>query len=282
MYIRTGVKGTRISEIARGLNTGIQVAAHSIYNKAGHFDWIKNLLNDEPYADKISWNESDNAEYDVRDVIGIMEALNIFEYPNNINESSHPISAYGKWSIPLERFARDFEQHGASKKSRYYRLRKLVKDGPYLYDLIRHDFRGMRNTEGGRAGSMKIVEEASDRRGDFDFPFAQLAKSKYRLTKGAAMPILAAFRTYVYENPKTGDAEWRGGFERVKEIWKEFGPMLVGETYMLTQDGIRTPDQVGKNRKHWATLHMRLQMHLMREQLEGHGSRSQRRGAQVI
>jgi hypothetical protein len=30
-----------ISEIARGLNTGIQVAAQSIYNKARVFDWLK-------------------------------------------------------------------------------------------------------------------------------------------------------------------------------------------------------------------------------------------------
>jgi hypothetical protein len=48
---------------------------------------------------------------------------------------------------------------------------------------------------------MNIIEEASERRGAFDFPFANLAGSKYRLTKGATFPILAAFRTYVEKNP---------------------------------------------------------------------------------
>lgn len=38
LYVRTGVSSAMISEIARGLNTGIQVAAQSIYNKAGVFD----------------------------------------------------------------------------------------------------------------------------------------------------------------------------------------------------------------------------------------------------
>ena len=129
----------------------------------------------------------------------------------------------------------------------------------------------------GRAGSMKIVEEAAASRGTFNFPFAGLKPSQYRLTKGATMPILAAFRSYVTENQTTGDAEWRGGFDRVKQVWKQAGPSLVAETYQLTQDGIRTPDQVGKNRKHWGTLYMRLQVQLLQEKLYEEQSRPKRR-----
>jgi hypothetical protein len=270
VYIRTGVSRPLVSEIARGLNTGIQVAPQSIYNKAGVFNWMKKIIAKEPYAGLIAWNESDAGEYDVRDLIGILEALNIFDFPNDVNASKHPISAYEKWSIPLEKFAADYDEHGEKglKKSKYYRLRNLLKEGLVLYDLIRHDFRGMRNNEGGRAGNMKIVEEASASRGAFEFPFAGLKPAQYRLTKGAAMPILAAFRSYVTVDPETGDAEWRGGFDRVKKVWKQAGPSLVAETYQLTQDGIRTPDQVGKNRKHWGTLYMRLQVQLLQEKLQ--------------
>jgi len=278
VYIRTGVSKPLVSEIARGLNTGIQVAPQSIYNKAGHFDWMKKLVEKEPYGKMIAWNESDLGEYDVRDLIGVLEALNIFDFPNSVNSSKHPISSYEKWSIPLEKFASDYEANEKSlKKSKYYRLRNLLKDGLTLYDLVRHDFRLMRNIEGGRAGNMKIVEEAAASRGTFEFPFARLKPSQYRLTKGATMPILAAFRSYVTENPTTGDAEWRGGFERVKQVWKEAGPSLVAETYQLTQDGIRTPDQVGKNRKHWGTLYMRLQVQLLQEKLQEEQSRPRRR-----
>jgi hypothetical protein len=193
VYIRTGVSKSLISEIARGLNTGIQVAPQSIYNKAGHFDWMKKIVIKEPYAKMIAWNESDQCDYDVRDLIGILEALNIFDFPNDVNASKHPISSYEKWSIPLEKFADDFEKHekeGTPKKSKYYRLRNLLKDGLVLYDIIRHDFRDMRNNDGGRAGNMKIVEEAGASRGAFDFPFARLKPNQYRLTKGATMPIL--------------------------------------------------------------------------------------------
>jgi hypothetical protein len=59
-----------------------------------------------------------------------------------------------------------------------------------------------------------------------------------------------------------------GGVNRIKEVWKQAGPSLVAETHQLTQDGIRTPDQVGKNRKHWGTLYMRLQVQLLQEKLQ--------------
>ena len=268
VYVRTGVGRDLGSDIARGLNTGIQVAPQSIYNIAGVFDWLKEVVSGEDYADKISWSESDDEEYDVRDLIGVLEVLNIFDYPNEVSSAKHPISAYEKWSVPLRKFADDYEEHkSAIKESKYYRLRRLLKDGLHLYDLIRHDFRIMRNNAGGIAGNMKIVEEASEKRGSYDFPFAGLTGAKYRLTKGAAFPVLAAFRTYVEVNPKTGNARWRGSFEKILSVWEEMGPRLVDETYQLTREGIRNPDQVGKNRKHWANLYMQLQVRLLQERL---------------
>ncbi len=269
VYLRTGVTSELVSDIARGLNTGIQVAPQSIYNIVGVLDWLKSEIVAESYADRICWKESDDEEYDVRDLIAILEVFNIFDFPNEVNVSKHPISAYEKWSTPLTKFATDYQENKDSlDQSKYYRLRHLLKDGLRLYDRIRHDFRELHNEAGGSAGKMNIIEEASDRRGDFDFPFAGLQQNKYRLTKGATFPILAAFRTYVEKHPKSGEARWRGGFDRVLEIWSEVGPSLVEETFQLTKEGVRNPDQVGKNRKHWANLYMRLQVRLLQERLE--------------
>ena len=269
IYLRTGVDAGLISDIARGLNTGIQVAPQSIYNIAGVFDWLKEEVSGEPFEGRISWSESDDQEYDVRDLIAILEVFNIFDFPNDVNAGKHPLSAYEKWSLPLKKFAQDFEENKTDlRRSKYQKLRKLLKDGLTLYDYIRHDFREMHNDEGGRAGKMNIIEEASARRGSFDFPFAGLPESEYRLTKGATFPILAAFRTYVDINAKTGEAKWRGGFERVLEVWQEVGPNLVQETVQLTRDGVRNPDAIGKNRKHWANLYMRLQVRLLQERLQ--------------
>jgi len=264
VFIRTGVEDDLITDIARGLNTGMQVAPKSIYNIDGVFDWIKEEVKDKPYGKMVSWRESDRADYDVRDLISVLEMFNIFDFPND--GGKHPISAYEKWSIPLEKFASDYEQHkNKLKKSKYFRLRPILHDALTLYDHIRHDFRESHNEAGGRAGRMNIVEEASKGR-KLDFPFAELPPGDYRLTKGASYPMLAAFRNMVVED-SSGNATWHGGFKAVLRLWSEAGPELVEETYNAIKEIGRMPDQLGKNRKHWDNLHMKLQLRLLRAQL---------------
>ena len=248
VFIRTGIEDELITDIARGLNTGMQVAPKSIYNIDGVFDWLKNQVAGKEYEDMIAWRESDSTAYDVRDLISVLELFNIFDFPNDAGK--HPISAYEKWSIPLEKFANDYELNRKKlKNSKYYRLRPILHDALILYDHIRHDFREIHNETGGRGGRMNIVEEASKGR-KLDFPFAGFPTSDYRLTKGASYPMLAAFRNMV-ELDSSDNATWLGGFKAVLRMWSEAGPELVEETYNATREIGRMPDQLGKNRKHF-------------------------------
>ena len=86
----------------------MQVKSHSIANLDGKFDWIKLELESEKYYDQISWRESDKGDYDVRDLICILEALNVIDFPNDSGQ--HPIQAYEKWSVPALKFAKDSGQ----------------------------------------------------------------------------------------------------------------------------------------------------------------------------
>jgi len=70
------------------------------------------------------------------------------------------------------------------------------------------------------------------------------------------------------EEDSSGFAKWRGGFRQVLKLWKEAGPELVKETDNATEDIGRTPDHLGKNRKHWDGLHVKMQNRLLRAQLE--------------
>jgi len=266
VYIRTNVQGRLTTDISRGLNTSLQVAARSIYNIAGVFDWLKAEIEDEPYAEQFSWKESDVAEYDVRDLVGVLEVFNVIDYPNDAGR--HPISAYEKWSLVLDRFASDYEKNSDDlSKSTYYRLRPILKDALVLYDYVRRDFRDFHNKVGGSAGKMNIIEQASAKRGQFEFPFADLEPCDYRLTKGAALPILAAFRNFVAIDPESGEAYWEGGFDHVLDEWRNSGAELVSETAQATKEIGRNPDQIGKNRKHWDNLHMKMQLRVLRSQL---------------
>ena len=267
VYVKTGIDDSIVPDIAKGLNTGIQVAAHSIFNLGTTFDWLKELIRDEGFRDCIAWKESDKAEYDVRDLVGILELFNVIDFPNE--SSKHPISAYEKWSIPLKKFSDDFDANQEDlSKSTYHRLRNLLKDGLYLYDQIRHDFREVHNLNDGRAGKLNIIEEASAKVGMFDFPFNEnLDDAQYRLTKGATYPILAAFRNLVHVNAKTKEAEWDGGFENVLSFWEGVRGELVGETFTATKEIGRNPDVLGKNRKHWDNLHMKVRLRVLLQQL---------------
>lgn len=272
VYIRTGIEGGLVTDIARGLNTGMQVAPKSIYNIDGVFDWLKQELAGKPYEKMIAWRESDKTPYDVRDLISMMELFNIFDFPND--GGKHPISAYEKWSIPLEKFASDYEENRNNlKNSKYYRLKPLLHDALTLYDHIRHDFRDIHNESGGSAGKMNIVEEAAGTR-LLDFPFAGLSPKQYRLTKGATYPILAAFRNRI-QLDNSGYVTWQNGFKSVLRLWTQMARELVEETYTATKEIGRMPDQLGKNRKHWDNLHMKLQLRLLRAQLAAQRGKKQ-------
>jgi AIPR protein len=274
VYVRTNVTGGLITDIARGLNTSVQVAAKSIYDIDGVFNWLKAEIADQPYAYSFAWKESDAAEYDVRDLVGVLEVFNVFDFPPDAGK--HPISAYEKWSVVLDRFARDYNEHGESQDSVYYRLRKLLVGGLALYDYVRRDFYRMNNDMGGAAGKMNIIDTATPKNGPFEFPFAGLPPADHRLTKGAAFPILAAFRNYVEIDEVTGDAEWRGGIDAVIEEWKQVGPELVTATREAIKDYGRNPDQLGKSRPHWAKLHMWVQLRVLRSQLTQQGKMTRR------
>lgn len=266
VYIRTGLPAKFVPEIAKGLNTGIQVKAQSIYAIDGVFDWLQKEIKGKPYAGIVSWSESDVGEYDVRDLVGVLELFNVIDFPNT--DSRHPVAAYEKWSIPLEKFAQDFKAHEKNlKASKYHALRPILVDALFLHDTIRRGFREIHNGNGGQAGKLKIIEEASARRKEFEFPFAGLKPSKYRLTKGALYPILAAFRNCV-EIGKNGQARWVEGFEATLAMWNESAKELVAETFQATKDHGPNPDVIGKSRAVWSTLHKTLENRMLRRELK--------------
>lgn len=267
----TGINQTDYDElkadIAKGQNTGIAVRDQSIYDIQGIFDSIKETIKNEDWAEDVAWRESDPGRIDVRDLISVMEAFNVIDF--KASSGTHPIQAYEKWSVPLTKFADDFRNNTAPCRRKYAALEPLLIEALELYDRIRHDFRGIFNSEvSPAAGRLRIVEEAPVRQKVFDFPFSKQDPAQFRLTKGAAFPILAAFRNCASYDEEKHKAEWIGGFEAVKALWKEAGPELVRETYEARKSIGNTPDVLGKNRSHWSNLFRLVKVRVLEKQLE--------------
>jgi hypothetical protein len=264
VQVRTGIDPDWITEISAGLNTGIAVKHHSIANLDGKFDWIKAEVAGQPYEDVIAWRESDEGDYDVRDLICVLEAMNVVDFPND--SGTHPVSAYEARERVLNKYSEDYDKHETQpENSTYRKLRCILRDALVLYDRIRRDFRAVYNeADLGSAGALDIVEHAKGKK-KFAFPFAQLPESEWRLTKGALYPIFASFRNKVWINPETGLAEWDGGFDSVLRLWEEIGVELATQTKAAIKDYGRKPDILGKSRGHWNNVHKTVENRLLRD-----------------
>lgn len=273
--IITGLDGgenhTLRVDIARGQNTGISVQPRSIFELDGAFESLKEIVKDQDWADEIGFKESDKKEIDVRELVSVLELMNVTDFP--VRDSKHPIAAYEKWSAPLKKFGDDYEDNRSDPSKRKYAVfEPLLLDTLVLYDHIRRDFLRVNNESfGGRAGSLRIVEKAPPGKGRYKFRYAKLDDHDQRLTKGAAFPILGAFRNFVKVDPKKGTAVWLGGFENVLASWQILAPELVLETRQAIRDIGNAPDSLGKNRNHWANLFKTVRLHVMQQQLDTMG-----------
>lgn len=270
--ILTGVEGDdkhglRV-DIARGQNTGIAVRPQSIFELDGAFAGIKNVIANLDWSDDVAYKESDNKKYDVRELIAALELMNVIDYPNR--SGKHPISSYEKWSVPLKKYGEDFNRNRDNSLDRKYaKLEPLLPEILALYDIIRRDFLRIYSEEvSSHAAKLKIVEQAGVKAGVFSFDFADIEPHERRLTKGAAYPILAAFRNYVRIDPETDLAYWVGGFEHVKSAWEQTARDLVLETREAIKSIGNAPDALGKNRNHWSNLYRTVENFFLREEIE--------------
>lgn len=260
IQIRTGVPGDLITDISAGLNTGVAVKRHSIDNLAGKYEMIKREISGAPYADLIAWRESDKGDYDVRDLICVMEMMNVIDFPNG--GGNHPVSAYSSRDSVTRRFSAAVDE--SPDNSTYHKLLPILKEALVLYDTIRAQFRDVYNDARlGSAGGLDIMEKAGKGR-KHSFPFADLPDDEWQLRNGALYPIFAAFRNKVRINPNSGSVEWEGGFRSVLDLWEATKVKLVRETQTATKDINRKPEILGKNRGHWDSLYKTVEIRILR------------------
>ena len=239
--VLTHVPSAWVAELAGGLNTSIQVKQMSLAELAGMFNWIKDELEDEPYAGSIAYRENENAPFDARDLAALLAMFNVERFPND--GDTHPVEAYSSKAKVLEWFKKDPEH--------FESLRPILKDILVLHDTIRYSSQERWNEAGGSYGKLAFVERRQ--RGAFEFPF--IGKSKqFRLTNGALYPILASFR-WMVDVADDGTIGWRGGFDHVLATWEDSAEELLRTVNQASVELGRNPNAVGKSKNLWASLH---------------------------
>lgn len=241
--ILTGIPEELVPEIAGGLNTAVQVQEMSLAELRNEFEWIKDELGDQPYFEGISFKENEGGHTDARDLVVMLDVFNISEWPND--SDGHPVRAFQSKAKVLDAYL------DSEKRPSYEKLRPILKDILVLHDTISIEARELHNKAGGKGGKLAFVE--SRKRGKYEFPFVG-EESETRLTRGALLPMLGAFRWMVIED-ENGEFTWKGSFEDVLDLWRETGAELMRATQSTSDDLSRQPNLIGKSRNHWATLH---------------------------
>jgi hypothetical protein len=255
LEILTGLNTSITTEIARGLNTAVQVQEQTLANHAGKFEWIKEDLRNEPCLEKIAFRENEEGLLDAADVIRILELFNITDYPND-GSSRHPIRAYtGKENV-LASYLKNSDA--------LLKLRPLLKEILILHDTLSFEARDIWNKSAPKrkGGSLAFIDVA-EKGPAFEFPFIKKS-GKHRLFRGALFPMLAAFRWMVVEDPETHLARWRGSFDDILALWRTLAVKLLEATWETSDELGRKPDAIGKSSNHWKNLYNELGMQFMR------------------
>jgi hypothetical protein len=255
-YVRfeiiTGIPSSMRTEITGGLNTAVQVQDASLANLDGKFEWVKETLQDMPYANEIAYKQNQDAAYDIRDIIGLMTLFNVDKFSN----SKHPREAYVSKAKCLEMYLED--------PSSYQMLNPILKDILYLHDYVHIKAKERYNSEkGGKAGAMKGVYTEKRKRGKTPLYFINELTDQ-KIYDGALYPMLGALRFLVEHKPGEDAYSWKpGSFEKVKKIFDDIAPELVTTTYNTSQNFGSKPNAIGKDENHWDSLYKTVALHYL-------------------
>lgn len=267
--IITGVPQEMAVDITGGLNTAVQVDDASLMNLEGKFDWVKEALKKETYAEQISYKQNEEGKFDIREILGLMTLFNVNKFPY----PQHPKDAYVSKAKCLDLYEADPDS--------FKMLRPLLKDILYLHDYVHIMSRKRRNeVEGGRTAGMTGVY-ATKKRGDYEFIFMgneeanRLANGKLdaKLYDGTLYPMLSVMRCLVEQKAGEKDYSWKlKSFEEVKSFFDEVAPELVNITYKTSLIYGRKPNPVGKDDNHWDNLYKTAENVFLRRLLKGRES----------
>lgn len=249
--ILTGLDGNLVTEIAGGLNTAVQVQRMSLADLGNEFDWIKMELKKSDFLQYVAFKQNEVKEFDARDIIRLLDLFNITEFPND--GTTYPIRAYTTKEGVLKHYlAKD--GNGTEYAENYKRLRPILNEVLVLHDTISRFGKDLYNKGGGKKGGRLKFVETSKAKKKFKFPFLG-EEHESRLSGGALLPMLGAFRAAVEVDTNSNTIGWKGGFANVLQLWDDTGKSLMEATQETSEELGRNPNAIGKSKKHWAFLH---------------------------
>jgi hypothetical protein len=240
--------------LAGARNTSNQVAEFALENLGKGFDWIKEVIGDSEFSNKIRYRENDPEDVDIRTVLAL---LTMFHRNWNI-ENKDPVVAYTSKGGIIKYFRDPAWLPG------YKELSPVVLDILRLFDHIHMKFGEQyqkynreANDAGSRFGGRREVGFKEGH--TFTLPLTG-HKSKYLIPDGWLYPLLASFRGLLNQ-PGESDAEW---ITNPFDFFDQHGAELVGVIVEQSKDLGYNPQSVGKSRPVWSQLREKVENKVLR------------------
>ena len=254
--ILTGLDKDDIPGVVEARNTSKQVASKSLLNLDRSFDGLKAVLGSK--ADLISWKENEDGEFDAREVVGILTALDAGSYAPVGN--NHPITAYSGKEACLKRFR---ENKGA-----YEKLYGIASDAMEMWDWIQYWLPEHYNQKGpepgitGKFGGLTGVKVTPKK--PKQLPFIG-RETNYETPAGYIYPILSSFRAMLEE--QDGHWIWGKGINPIKLIEEGIAADIFISSVRESINNHKNPNRTGKDSQAWNTAYLTAQNKYLRMQI---------------
>ena len=243
-----------VSRIADARNTSASVSDIALYELDDKFDFIKDAVKAEPYANDIAVKDNSKERLQIIELLKLLFSYNIFKF-KDANDT--PTQAYSSKAAVFKDIKKDLDNN----TNYYHRLSTLLPDLVSLYDRIESEFsdKYLEYNSGGRFGALRGIESLRNGRSHFKTLFLE-TDTEYKVSSGYILPVFGSFRVLINDDGST--LSWRTD---PFKMWDEVGADLLKNTFESSRNN---PQDAGKNASIWSNNYSKVENAMFRKMLQ--------------
>ena len=233
-------------------NKSAAVKDQGIEDLQGHFNGIKHILENQSYANRIAYKETEFDDEGQKKDIDIKEILSylICFDTESFNNNSHPIIAYSSKGGVLN--------HVKNHRENLEKYLPLLPDILKLKDIIYYDMPDTYNKTGGKFGKLSGVIAISNKKKakPIEVPFIQ-NRSEFVIPSSFIYPILASLRNLV--KIENGICSWKTDpFEFFQTVKVDLITRLIDQAKENN-----SPNKLGKSKQVWQSCYDKTRLEIL-------------------
>lgn len=245
------ITGTVIEEnftkLAAARNMSQQIVNKSIANLEHRFDWLKETIQNEPYAKDIAYYENAFGSIDVAEIIAI---INMFDIQTYSDMTNCPTISFTTRKAIVNKFIDKDKKYGATIENSFYKLKYIIKDIISIYDFIETNISKFYKGKYGCLGCVKIANK------NFKTLFYG-NKVKYKTPKAFMYILTGAYRAIVCED-ENGFYKWEvdDPIKFVEETLSDIVGLVI--SWYRDLPPLSNVQSIGKDKIKWQMLYSQI------------------------